>query len=208
MSAARARPRTVGSMTPDPTTRYGELVAAIVHSGTRGAPLMLAALSTLTRPHEMFHLDTAVFDGKLHVPTIDVDGFRVPGRHVPLSATAASLLLVPDGPLTAALAVPGHLRARVVTSLREELAELEVARPPALEQLWLCGAEAVLHRAPSAAHRQALLAYIGLPATTARAHAVRQAALPALYGWVAAEIDALAALAGLRLDAHAAARHA
>ena len=195
-------------MTLNPTARYMELVDAIVRSGGRGRPLMLAALFTLTRPHEMFHLDTAVSAGELHVPTIDLDGLVVPGRSVPLSATAAGMLLFPDGPVTAALAVPGHLRAQVMAALREELAELEIVPPPTLEQLWLFGAEAVLQRAPDEAHRQALLAYIGVPAATARAHKVRSRCLPGLFAWVAGELDALAALAGLRVGGPAIAQHA
>lgn len=189
--------RTVTGMNTPATDRYVELLQAVARSGTRGAPTLILELVTLVRSHEL--LDGGV-SRKGDEMTVAATAGGTLGRTVPLARVATALLGDHEGSVTVALSLPLHVRGQLVEVLRRELCELEVAAAVELEELHLVAGAALAEVAPSPGHRQAVLAYMGIPAQTARARRLRTQLAPAELGWVADTIDALATTAGFELN--------
>lgn len=202
-SAPTRRARTFGAMPIDPTTRYLDLLQAVARSGTRGAPVLLLSLQTLTRRHEILGGALHSHDGEL---TVAPGQGGAGGRTVPLAQIASALLADHQGPVAAALGLPVARRGDLVPILRYELAELHLLAPVALEELHLVACAAVLDAAPDAVHRQAVLAYAGIPPHSAKARRMRQQSSAVPLRWVADLIDSLADQAGFHIeaDSHAA----
>ena len=186
-------------MTSEPTavTACTELLSAIGRSGSRGAPILLLNLVSMARPYELFDFGTEVRSGRLIVSGDPASRSGALARDLVLARSAAAVLGHGEGPVQDLLGVSNRVRGAVTAHLRDEILGLEVEDPPELEGLWTLTLHALVALAPDAAHRQAALAYAGIPPTMGRADRTGGAA--DLQSWVVDQIDGLASLAGFEL---------
>lgn len=195
--AARPGGRTVSLVTDIATTRYRQLIGALLDQASEPetAPLLLCATS-LARHWELFHPETVLDRGTLHVPRTSTNGMVVPARHIPLPQTLAAGVRDVRGTVYDLLGMNGKRHGGALERHRTAAAELEVPFELTLEGLFAVHLDALVAAATTERQLQAILLTAGIPRNTRREHRLRDGGLGAELAWVTATTDAFLGGAG------------
>lgn len=182
--------RTVRPVIDTATTRYQQLIGALLAQASEPetAPLLLCATS-LARHWELFHPETVLDRGTLHVPRTSTNGMVVPARQITLPPTLTVGVREVRGTTYDLLGLNGRRHGGTLERHRTAAAQLEVPYELDLEGLFVVHLEALVAAAATERQLQAILLTAGIPRNTRREHRLREGGLAAELAWVPATTD-------------------
>ncbi len=151
-SAPGGRTGTVRSMTVAATTRYQQLIDALLaQASERETALLLLCATSLARHWELLHPETMLDRGVLHVPRTATNGLVIPGRQIVLPPTLTEKIRDVRGTVHDLLGLNGRRVGAMLEKHFTAAAQLEVRYGISIEGLFVVHLEASSRQPPPSA---------------------------------------------------------